>query len=198
MYPSHYGRKQRGTEGALPRSCPQHFKQTLVGTLKLECIEVGDREARQKTAIGHVKPQVTVAHLWVRICFVFQTHGGLARKYTHKKGNVRMSHSGSCVGKGTPRYVDRQKVTINVSQIKETARPGAIKEGFLVEENLVSTQDSSVLHRSPFPVQWSSLIFSLLSSSPREIPFHLYCSEEEMGLPLGHGGLEHCSHTEKL
>lgn len=121
--------KQRGTEGALPRSCPQHLKHTLVGTLKLECTEVGDREAWQKTAMGHVKPQVTVAHLWVSICFVFQTHGGLAREYTHKKGIVHMSHSGSCVGKGTPRYVDWQKVTINVSQIKETARPGAIKRG---------------------------------------------------------------------
>lgn len=129
LYPPHYGMKQRGTKGALPRSCLQHLKHTLVGTLKLECTEVGDREAWQKTTIGHVKPQVTVAHLWVSICFVFQTHGGLAREYTHKKGIVHMSHSGFCVGKGTPRYVDWQKVTINVSQIKETARPGAIKRG---------------------------------------------------------------------
>lgn len=81
-----------------------------------------------------------------------------------------MSHSGSCVGKGTPRYVDRQKVTINVSQIKETARPGAIKKGFLVEENCDCTQDSSVLHRIPFPVQWSSLIFLFCPHLPGRFP----------------------------
>ena len=77
--------KQRGIVGALPKSCPQHLKHTLVETLKLECIDVGDREAWQKIAIGHVQPQVTVAHLWVSICFVFQTHEGLAREYTHKR-----------------------------------------------------------------------------------------------------------------
>lgn len=35
-----------------------------------------------------------------------------------------------------------------MSQTRATARPGAIKEGFLGEENLVSTQESSMLHRT--------------------------------------------------
>lgn len=71
--------------GHCPRAVRKHLKHTLVETLKLDCIKVGDREAWQKIAIGHGKPQVTVAHLWVSICFVFQTHEGLAREYVHKR-----------------------------------------------------------------------------------------------------------------
>lgn len=145
-----------------------------------------------------MKLQVTVAHLWVSICFVFQTHEGLAREYTHTKGIVHMSLSGFCVGKGTPRYVDRQKVTINVSQTRETARPEGIKEGFLGEKNLVSTQDSSLLHRtllySGLHRFFSSVITSWGDSLP---PLLLRGGNGPPSWPWWRGTLL-CSHIEKL
>lgn len=110
-----------------------------------------------------------------------------------------MSLSGSCVGKGTPRYVDRQKVTVNVSQTRETARPGAIKEGFLGEENLVSTQESSMLHRSLLLDNGRHRFFSSVVTSQGDSlpPLLLRGGNGPPSWPWWLGALL-CSHIEKL